>query len=87
MLKMLSRPLSLLIGVAGGIDPGAILTRVWRLVTGAGDAPQATDRDHRWWEVLVAAGVQVAVSEWSTPRPIVAQPLASARSPGTGPGK
>lgn len=58
---MLSRPLSLLIGVAGGNDPGAILTRVWRLVTGAGDAPQATDRDHRWWEVLVAAGVQGAV--------------------------
>ncbi len=61
MLKMLSRPLGLLIGVAGGIDPGAILTRVWRLVTGAGDAPEATDRDHGWWEVLVAAGVQGAV--------------------------
>ncbi len=61
MLKMLSRPLGLLIGVAGGNAASAILTRVWRLVTGAGDAPQATDRDHGWWEVLVAAGVQGAV--------------------------
>ncbi|MCA1697297.1 MAG: DUF4235 domain-containing protein [Actinobacteria bacterium] len=83
----MSRPLGLPIGVAGGNDPGAILTRVWRVVTGAGDAPQATDRDHRWWEVLVAAGVQVAVSKWPKPRPIVAQPLDSARSPRTGPGK
>lgn len=87
MLKMLSRPLGLLIGVAGGIDSGAILTRVWRWVTGAGDAPQATDRDHRWWEFLVAAVLQVAGSEWSKPRPIVAQPLGSVSSPRTGAGK
>lgn len=61
MLKMLSRPLSLLISVAGGNAASAVLTRIWRLVTGAGDAPQATDRDHGRWEVLVAAGVQSAV--------------------------
>jgi hypothetical protein len=87
MLKMWSRLLGLLIGVACRIAAGAIHTQVWRLVTGAGDAPQATGQDHGWWEVPVAAGVRALSPEWSKARPIVAQPLGIASSPGTWPGK
>lgn len=61
VLKMLYKPLGLLIGVAGGIAAGAIFKRVWTLATGQGDAPEATDQDRSWREVLVAASVQGAV--------------------------
>lgn len=61
MLKMLYKPLGLLISVAGGLAAGAIFSRVWTLATGQGDAPEATDPDHSWREVLAAAGIQGAV--------------------------
>ncbi len=61
MLKMLYKPLGLLISVAGGIAAGAIFTRVWTLTTGQDDAPEATDQHRSWREVLAAAGVQGAV--------------------------
>lgn len=61
MLKLLYKPLGLLIGVAGGLVAGAIFTRVWSLATGQDDAPEATDSDRSWREVLFAAGVHGAV--------------------------
>ncbi len=61
MLKMLYKPLGLLISVAGGIAAGAIFTRVWTLTTCQDDAPEATDQHRSWREVLAAAGVQGAV--------------------------
>jgi hypothetical protein len=62
MLKTLYKPLGLLISVAGGIRYGSIVTRIWTLVTGQDDAPEATDQHHSWREVVVAAGgVQGAV--------------------------
>jgi hypothetical protein len=62
MLMMLSRLLGLLIGVACRIAAGAIHTQVRRLVTGAGDAPQATGQDHGWWVVPRHCWCQGAVS-------------------------
>jgi hypothetical protein len=61
MLKLLYKPLGLVIGVAGGLAAGAIFARVWTLATGQGDAPQATDPDRGWREVLVAFGIQGAM--------------------------
>ncbi len=61
MLKLLYKPLGLVIGVAGGLAAGAIFARVWTMATGQGDAPEATDPDRGWWEVLVASGIQGAV--------------------------
>jgi hypothetical protein len=61
MLKMLYKPLGLLISVTGGIAAGALFTRVWTLATGQHDAPQVTDQHRGWREVVVAAGVQGAV--------------------------
>ncbi len=61
MLKVLYKPLGLLISVAGGITAGALFSRVWTLATGQDDAPEATDQHRHWREVLVAAGVQGAV--------------------------
>jgi predicted metal-dependent enzyme (double-stranded beta helix superfamily) len=61
MLKLLYKPLGLLISVAAGIAAGALFNRVWTLATGQRDAPEATDQHRDWREVLVAAGVQGAV--------------------------
>jgi Protein of unknown function (DUF4235) len=61
MLRLLYKPLGLLISVAGGLAAGAIFTRVWTLATGQDDAPEATDSARSWPEVLVASGIQGAV--------------------------
>lgn len=61
MLKMLYKPLGLLISVAGGIAAGALFTHVWTLATGQDDAPETTDQHRGWQEVVAAAGVQGAV--------------------------
>src|SRR6476646_2311221 len=82
MLKLLYKPLGVVIGVAGGLAAGAIFARVWTMATGQGDAPQATDPDRGWWEVLVASGIQGAVFGWSKPRSTAAEPPGLVRSPG-----
>jgi hypothetical protein len=61
MLRLLYKPLGLLFGVAGGIAASAAFRRVWKLLTGEEDAPDATDQDRGWKEILLAAAVQGAV--------------------------
>jgi Protein of unknown function (DUF4235) len=61
MLRVLYKPLGMLIGVAGGIAASAVFSRVWTALTGQDEAPDATDRDRGWREVLTAAAVQGAV--------------------------
>lgn len=61
LVKLLYKPVSLLAGVAGGVAAGVAFIRVWTLLTGQEDVPKATDQDHRWRVVLLAAGVQGVV--------------------------
>jgi uncharacterized protein DUF4235 len=61
MLKVLYKPLGMLIGVAGGLAASAVFARIWTALTGQDEAPEATDRDRGWREVLTAAAVQGAV--------------------------
>jgi hypothetical protein len=61
MLKLLYKPLGLLVSVAGGIAASAAFARVWTALTGQDEAPEATDCDRSWREVLAAATVQGAV--------------------------
>ncbi|MFG2894835.1 DUF4235 domain-containing protein [Streptomyces sp. NPDC048248] len=61
MVKLLYKPLSLLFGVLGGVVAGAIFKQLWKLVAGEDDAPDATDEDRRWREVLAAAALQGAI--------------------------
>jgi len=68
MLKMLDKPLGLLISVAGGIAAGAVFNRVWTLTTGQDDAPEATDPDRSWREVLSPPAYRAPCSDWSKPR-------------------
>ncbi|GAA0593109.1 DUF4235 domain-containing protein [Kutzneria viridogrisea] len=61
MLKLLYKPLGLVVSVLGGLAASAAFNQVWKLLTGEKQAPEATDEQRRWGEVLAAAAVQGAV--------------------------
>ena len=61
MHKAIYKPLGMLISVLGGLVAGAAFKKVWQLVTGDDEAPQATDHQFGWREVLIAAAVQGAI--------------------------
>ena len=61
MIKVLYKPVSMLVSVLGGVLAGAIFTRVWKIAAGEGDAPKATDAQRGWREVLAAAALQGAI--------------------------
>ncbi|WP_422397047.1 DUF4235 domain-containing protein [Streptomyces gobiensis] len=61
MGKLLYKPLGMLFGVLGGMLAGVIFRRLWGLITGEDDAPEATDEERGWREVLPAAALQGAV--------------------------
>ncbi|KOX10591.1 membrane protein [Micromonospora sp. NRRL B-16802] len=48
-------------GIAAGTVAGAIFRQVWKVTAGDGEAPNATDEDRRWGEILAAAALQGAI--------------------------
>ncbi|MBE8518293.1 DUF4235 domain-containing protein [Amycolatopsis sp. H6(2020)] len=61
MNKALYKPLSWVVGALGGILAGQVFKQVWSRVAGEDDAPEATDRDYTWRQVVIAAAVQGAI--------------------------
>jgi predicted metal-dependent enzyme (double-stranded beta helix superfamily) len=61
MMKLLYKPVSLLVSVLGGVLAGAIFKRIWKVAAREDEAPQATDAQRGWREVLLAAGLQGAI--------------------------
>ena len=61
MNKALYKPLSWVVGALGGILAGQVFKQVWKRVAGEEDAPDATDRDYTWQQVIIAAAVQGAI--------------------------
>jgi uncharacterized protein DUF4235 len=61
VIKLVYKPVSMLISVLGGMMAGAIVTRIWRLAARQDDAPKATGARRGWHEILPAAAVQGAV--------------------------
>jgi hypothetical protein len=60
-VKLLYKPVSLLISVLGGVVAGAIFKRIWKLAAHEDEAPKATDAARGWSEILVAAALQGAI--------------------------
>jgi hypothetical protein len=58
---VLYKPLGLAASVTGGVLAGVVFKQVWKLIAGEEEAPEATDSERGWREVLVAAAVQGAV--------------------------
>jgi Protein of unknown function (DUF4235) len=59
--RLLYKPVGLVFGVLGGVLAGAVFKRIWRAVADESDAPEATDEDKGWLEVITAAAAQGAV--------------------------
>jgi hypothetical protein len=61
MIKLIYKPVSLLVSVLGGMLAGAIFKQIWKLAAREEDAPKATDAQRGWREILPAAAMQGAV--------------------------
>ena len=61
MIKLLYKPMSMLVSVLGGIVAGAIFKKAWQVVAREDEAPKATDARRSWAEVLLAAALQGAI--------------------------
>jgi hypothetical protein len=56
--KIVYKPVGLLLGIAAGSLAGLVFKQVWKVAAGDDDAPNATDEDRGWGEILVAAAIQ-----------------------------
>jgi hypothetical protein len=61
MIKLVYKPVSILVSVLGGVLAGVIFKRIWKLAAREDDAPKATDARRGWREILPAAALQGAV--------------------------
>ncbi|THA75612.1 DUF4235 domain-containing protein [Streptomyces sp. A0642] len=59
--KVAYKPVGLLLGSLSGAVAGGIFKAVWKRIKGEEDAPDATDQQRPWREILVAAALQGAI--------------------------
>ncbi|GID27183.1 DUF4235 domain-containing protein [Paractinoplanes brasiliensis] len=59
--KLAYKPVGLLLGIGAGALAGLVFKEVWKLTAGDDDAPNATDEDRGWGEILAAAALQGAI--------------------------
>ena len=59
--KVAYKPVGILLGIAAGALAGFIFKEVWKVAVGDDDAPNATDEDRGWGEILAAAALQGAI--------------------------
>jgi hypothetical protein len=59
--KLAYKPFGLLLGAAAGLVAGVVFKQVWRVVSGDDDAPNATDEERGWVEIMLAAALQGAI--------------------------
>jgi predicted metal-dependent enzyme (double-stranded beta helix superfamily) len=60
-VKLTYKPVGMLLGAGAGVISGMIFKQVWKLAGHDDDAPNATDRDRSWTEILLAAAIQGAI--------------------------
>lgn len=59
--KVAYKPVGLALGAASGALAGMVFKQVWKVIGHDQDAPDATDKDRSWKEVLMAATLQGAI--------------------------
>ncbi|MEU3497035.1 DUF4235 domain-containing protein [Kitasatospora cineracea] len=60
-VRVLYKPVGLMLGVTGGLLAGIAFKQAWKIIGHDDDAPDATDEDRTWREVLLAATMQGAI--------------------------
>lgn len=59
--KIAYKPVGLVLGAVSGMLAGALFRQAWKKLGHDEDAPDATDEDRAWGEVLLAATLQGAI--------------------------
>ena len=59
--KVAYKPVGLLLGIGAGAIAGFVFKEVWKIASGDDDAPNATDEDRHWGEIIAAAALQGAI--------------------------
>ncbi|MDC0771543.1 DUF4235 domain-containing protein [Streptomyces sp. HD] len=59
--KVAYKPVGLALGAVSGMLAGALFKQAWKMLGHDEDAPDATDEERTWNEVLLAATLQGAV--------------------------
>lgn len=60
-VKIAYKPVGLVLGAVSGMIAGAAFKQTWKVVEGDDDAPDATDEDRSWRQILLAAAIQGAI--------------------------
>ncbi|HEX3732626.1 MAG TPA: DUF4235 domain-containing protein [Mycobacteriales bacterium] len=55
------KPVSLVAGLTAGAVAAMTFRQTWKLVAGDDEAPDATDEERGWGEVIAAAAIQGAI--------------------------
>ena len=61
MIKLLYKPVSMIVSALGGILADAIFKKAWKITGRKDEAPKAADARCGWREVLLAAALQGAI--------------------------
>ncbi|MGW4440584.1 DUF4235 domain-containing protein [Streptomyces sp. NPDC004596] len=83
---MAYKPVGLALGAVSGMLAGGLFKQAWKLVGHDDDAPDATDEDRGWREVLLAATLQGAIFAGVKAAVDRAGAVATRRLTGTWPG-
>jgi predicted metal-dependent enzyme (double-stranded beta helix superfamily) len=59
--KVAYKPVGVLLGITAGMLAGVVFRQIWKVTAGDGEAPNATDEDRGWGEILAAAALQGAI--------------------------
>jgi hypothetical protein len=59
--KVAYKPVGMLLGIGAGAIAGFVFKEVWKFASGDDDAPNATDEDRGWGEIIAAAAIQGAI--------------------------
>ncbi|MBT2394987.1 DUF4235 domain-containing protein [Streptomyces sp. ISL-100] len=59
--KVAYKPVGLVLGAVSGALAGMVFNQVWKVIGHDEDAPDATDMERGWREVVIAAAVQGAI--------------------------
>lgn len=59
--KIAYKPVGLALGALAGVAAGGLFKQAWKVVGHDEDAPDATDEDRGWGEILLAATLQGAI--------------------------
>ncbi|MFC8132109.1 DUF4235 domain-containing protein [Streptomyces sp. NPDC057302] len=59
--KIAYKPVGLVLGMLAGAAAGGLFKQAWKVAGHDEDAPDATDEDRGWGEILLAATLQGAI--------------------------